>query len=307
MLEPTLAPTRTMADGHAIPQLGLGTWPMDDDEAFASVGDAFRAGYRLVDTAAAYGNEAGVGRAVAASGLPREELFVTTKLAGAQHGRSEALAGLDESLARLRPRLRRPVPHPLAAAGDRQVRRDVGGAGRPARAGEGEVDRGLELHPRPGRRDRRAHGRLARREPGRAAPGVQPVGAPRMARPARHRDRVVQPARPRHGGARQSGCRRSRRGARPHPCAGDPPVAQPDRCHSHPQVCETRRGCDRTSTSSASSSTPTRWPSCTASIGTTARAAIPRPTSSSESREDSLPTFPGIHPGTGHRRRVATR
>jgi diketogulonate reductase-like aldo/keto reductase len=91
-----------MADGHAIPQLGLGTWPMDDDEAFASVGDAFRAGYRLVDTAAAYGNEAGVGRAVTASGLPREELFVTTKLAGAQHGRGEALAGLDESLARLR-------------------------------------------------------------------------------------------------------------------------------------------------------------------------------------------------------------
>ena len=102
MPEPTLAPTRTMADGHAIPQLGLGTWPMDDDEAFASVGDAFRAGYRLVDTAAAYGNEAGVGRAVTASGLPREELFVTTKLAGAQHGRSEAHAGLDESLARLR-------------------------------------------------------------------------------------------------------------------------------------------------------------------------------------------------------------
>ena len=102
MLEPTLAPTRTMADGHAIPQLGLGTWPLDDDEAFASVGDAFRAGYRLVDTAAAYGNEAGVGRAVTASGLPREELFVTTKLAGAQHGRSEALAGLAESLARLR-------------------------------------------------------------------------------------------------------------------------------------------------------------------------------------------------------------
>ena len=102
MVEPTLAPTRTMADGHAIPQLGLGTWPMDDDGAFASVGDAFRAGYRLVDTAARYGNEAGVGRAVAASGLPREELFVTTKLAGAHHGRSEAAAGLDESLARLR-------------------------------------------------------------------------------------------------------------------------------------------------------------------------------------------------------------
>jgi 2,5-diketo-D-gluconate reductase A len=97
----TDVPTRTLADGTAIPVLGLGTWPMDDGEAVATVGDAFRAGYRLVDTAARYGNEAGVGRAVAASGLPREEIFITTKLAGAQHGRREALAGLDESLGRL--------------------------------------------------------------------------------------------------------------------------------------------------------------------------------------------------------------
>jgi 2,5-diketo-D-gluconate reductase A len=96
------APTRPMSDGNTIPMLGLGTWPMDDDEAFAAIGDGFRAGYRLVDTAARYGNEAGVGRAVGASGLPREELFITTKLAGAQHGRREAMTGLDESLARLR-------------------------------------------------------------------------------------------------------------------------------------------------------------------------------------------------------------
>jgi 2,5-diketo-D-gluconate reductase A len=96
------APTRPMSDGNTIPMLGLGTWPMDDDEAFAAIGDAFRAGYRLVDTATRYGNEAGVGRAVGASGLPREELFITTKLAGAQHGRREAMTGLDESLARLR-------------------------------------------------------------------------------------------------------------------------------------------------------------------------------------------------------------
>jgi 2,5-diketo-D-gluconate reductase A len=103
MASPTTgAPTRPLADGHAIPVLGLGTWPLDDDEAREVVGDAFRAGYRLVDTAANYGNEAGVGRAVAESGLPREEVFVTTKLPGRQHGRREALVGLDESLARLR-------------------------------------------------------------------------------------------------------------------------------------------------------------------------------------------------------------
>jgi 2,5-diketo-D-gluconate reductase A len=95
------APTRTMADGNAIPQIGLGTWPLDDAGAQATVGEAFRAGYRLVDTATNYGNEAGVGRAVRESGIPRDELFVTTKLPGRQHGRHEALAGLDESLARL--------------------------------------------------------------------------------------------------------------------------------------------------------------------------------------------------------------
>ena len=64
-------PIRAMADGNTIPVLGLGTWPMDDVEAFAAVGDAFRVGYRLVDTAARYGNEAGVGRPIAASCLTR--------------------------------------------------------------------------------------------------------------------------------------------------------------------------------------------------------------------------------------------
>ena len=97
----TGAPTRTLADGNTMPVLGLGTWPMDDDEAVVAVGDALRAGYRLVDTATNYGNEQGVGRAIRESGIPREEIFVTTKLPGALHGRREALAGLDESLARL--------------------------------------------------------------------------------------------------------------------------------------------------------------------------------------------------------------
>jgi 2,5-diketo-D-gluconate reductase A len=94
-------PTLTMADGNGIPQLGLGTWPLDDGAAYAAVTDALGVGYRLVDTAARYGNEAGVGRAIADSGLARDEIFVTTKLPGAQHGYRQALAGLDESLARL--------------------------------------------------------------------------------------------------------------------------------------------------------------------------------------------------------------
>ena len=63
----------------SIPVLGLGTWPMDDAEAARAVPQAIELGYRLVDTAYAYGNETGVGRGIAASGIERDELFVTTK------------------------------------------------------------------------------------------------------------------------------------------------------------------------------------------------------------------------------------
>ncbi len=73
-------PTKTLANGVEMPLLGLGVWKVDDGPATEdAVGWALEAGYRHVDTAQAYGNEAGVGRAIAASGLPREEVFVTTK------------------------------------------------------------------------------------------------------------------------------------------------------------------------------------------------------------------------------------
>ncbi|HEX2071364.1 MAG TPA: aldo/keto reductase [Thermoleophilaceae bacterium] len=97
----THAPTVELLDGHGLPQLGLGTWPLDDDEAYAAVGTALERGYRLIDSAARYDNEAGVGRAVADSDVPREEIVVTTKLPGADHGYEEALAGFEESRRRL--------------------------------------------------------------------------------------------------------------------------------------------------------------------------------------------------------------
>ena len=65
--------------GGSIPTIGLGTWPMDDAEAERTVATAIGLGYRLVDTAYAYGNEVGVGRGVAASGVAREDVFITTK------------------------------------------------------------------------------------------------------------------------------------------------------------------------------------------------------------------------------------
>jgi diketogulonate reductase-like aldo/keto reductase len=95
------APTIELLDGRTIPQLGFGTWPLDDDEAYAAVGTALERGYRLIDSAARYDNEVGVGRAVADSGVPREEIVVTTKLPGADHGYEEALAGFEQSRQRL--------------------------------------------------------------------------------------------------------------------------------------------------------------------------------------------------------------
>ncbi|MFG2947308.1 aldo/keto reductase [Streptomyces adustus] len=94
-------PTYTLDDGTTVPALGLGTWPMDDAEAERAVGTALELGYRLVDTATNYRNETGVGRGVAASGIPREEIVVTTKLPGRHHGHAETLASFEESRARL--------------------------------------------------------------------------------------------------------------------------------------------------------------------------------------------------------------
>ncbi len=96
------APTLPLNDGHTIPQIGLGTWPLNDDEVAPVVVTAIKAGYRHIDTAYRYGNERGVGQGIRDSGIPREELFITTKLDGEFQGEDRAIAGLDESLRRLR-------------------------------------------------------------------------------------------------------------------------------------------------------------------------------------------------------------
>jgi diketogulonate reductase-like aldo/keto reductase len=98
---PEPAPLVALSDGGAMPALGYGTAPLDDDNSPETVGLAIEAGYRLIDTAASYDNETGVGRGIAASSLERGELFVTTKLRGSDHGREEARRGLHGSLERL--------------------------------------------------------------------------------------------------------------------------------------------------------------------------------------------------------------
>jgi 2,5-diketo-D-gluconate reductase A len=88
-------------DGIAMPRIGYGTYKVGDDEAQHAVEAALATGYRLIDTAEMYGNEVGVGRAVAASGVPREEVFLTTKVWNDHHGAGPARAALEASLERL--------------------------------------------------------------------------------------------------------------------------------------------------------------------------------------------------------------
>jgi 2,5-diketo-D-gluconate reductase A len=96
------APLIPLNTGASIPQIGFGTSPLSNEEVAPAILSAAEAGYRSVDTAAKYGNEAGVGAGIRASGVPREEWFVTTKLDGKFQGSDLAVRGLEESLTRLR-------------------------------------------------------------------------------------------------------------------------------------------------------------------------------------------------------------
>nr|WP_145491967.1 MULTISPECIES: aldo/keto reductase [Streptomyces] len=100
-MAPTSVPAVTLNNGVEIPQLGFGVFQVPDDETAAAVTAALETGYRSIDTAAVYGNEKGVGRALAASGLPREDLFVTTKVWNTDQGYDATLRAFDTSLARL--------------------------------------------------------------------------------------------------------------------------------------------------------------------------------------------------------------
>lgn len=96
-----LQETYTLSNGVAIPKLGLGTWFIDDDKAAEAVRNAVQLGYRLVDTAQAYGNERGVGEGVRTCGLPRKEVFVTSKVAAERKTYESAMASIDETLEKM--------------------------------------------------------------------------------------------------------------------------------------------------------------------------------------------------------------
>lgn len=112
-------PTVDLTDGRAIPQLGFGTFQIPPEDAERVVSHALEAGYRHLDTAQMYGNEEGVGRAVAASGLPRDELWITTKLNNPFHGSTAAREATQRSLAALGGRVDLYLVHwPLAMHDD---------------------------------------------------------------------------------------------------------------------------------------------------------------------------------------------
>lgn len=95
------APSLDLASGHSIPQLGYGVFKVENDVAADVTLQALEAGYRHLDTAKVYGNEEGVGRAIRDAGVPREELFVTTKLWNDAQGFDDAIAACEASLERL--------------------------------------------------------------------------------------------------------------------------------------------------------------------------------------------------------------
>src|SRR5450631_395723 len=96
-----MIPALALNNGVIVPQLGFGVWQVPDDEAERAVATALAAGYRSIDTAKLYFNEEGVARAVRGSGIPRDQLFLTTKLWNDEHGYDAALRAFDASLQRL--------------------------------------------------------------------------------------------------------------------------------------------------------------------------------------------------------------
>ncbi|RDI61399.1 aldo/keto reductase [Nocardia pseudobrasiliensis] len=99
--ESSAAPSVVLNDGNVIPKLGFGVFQVSTDDAVAAVTKALEVGYRSIDTAAIYGNEAEVGRAIAEFGLPRDEVYITTKLWNSEQGYDSTLRAFDESMTKL--------------------------------------------------------------------------------------------------------------------------------------------------------------------------------------------------------------
>ena len=245
-------PTVSLNDENTIPVIGLGVGELSEAETEQAVSAALEAGYRLIDTAAAYGNEAGVGRAIAASGVPRAELFVTTKLAIQDLGFQASQDACKASLERLGlDYVDLYLIHWPAGESGTYVD-SWGGLMKSREAGD---TRSIGV----GNFTRRApvdHHRPDVRRPGgqsdRTAPAAESGRAARGPCRARHRHRGLQPA-GRRQAAGQPDRHLGRRGARQVPGTGADPLEHPAGQRRHPPFDIAGAHRARTSTCSTSS------------------------------------------------------
>ena len=163
-------PRVPLLSGAEIPVLGLGTWPMDDAEAERVIAKAIGLGYRSFDTAFNYRNETGVGRGLAAAGVPREELFVTTKFNAEWHGVDLVREAFKDAASATRRRLPRLLDDPLAESGAGPLRRRVAGTHSTSRRGARSGNRRLELQGQPSRADPCRDGSRSRPQPSAVRP-----------------------------------------------------------------------------------------------------------------------------------------
>ena len=294
----TTVPAITLNDGVEIPQLGFGVFQIPPDETVEATLRAFQTGYRHIDTAAAYRNEAEVGQAFRASGLDRDEVFITTKCFNDSHGYEQAKHAFQDSIDRLELEfvdlylIHWPVPSQdkyvetwkaFIELKEQGLIRSIG------------VSNFQPAHLQP---DRRRDRRDAVGQPDRAAPAL-PAGRPAArARRPRHRDRGVEPAGPGRR-ARRPGADRDRRGARQDHRPGRAALAHPAGQRGLPQVGHARARSRRTSTSSTSTCPTTRWSGSRRSTPASARARTrtrscgPRSTGLSRGPPPRRPARPG--------------
>ena len=230
-------PTIDLNDGARIPQLGFGVFQIEPDKTARSVKTALEIGYRHIDTAEMYQNEAGVGQGIRDNGLDRAEVYITSKLNNGFHKPDDARRAFDATLAEARLRLCRPVPHPLAAADALRwrLRLDLADA-RGVQEGRARPQhRGVQLPGRPlaaaGTRNRHH----TSGEPDRGTPVLDQRRGARLWRRARDRHRGVVAHRP-GAGARRSGRQANRRGCRPDTGSGRAALAHPARRHRVPEI-----------------------------------------------------------------------